>query len=80
MGINVITATNSISSEEYVNIIRVLPSVITYDLTKYYKNASRSIFKLLDNQGRSVGGGVSATKTSMVYSTPDNPTLQVISI
>lgn len=60
-GVYVITATNPVSSEEYANIIRVLPSVITYDLTKYYKNASALVFKLLDNQGRPVGEGVKAT-------------------
>ena len=57
----IITAANLVSSEQYSNVIKVLPSVITYDLTKYYKNASRLTFMLLDNQGRPVGAGVSAT-------------------
>ena len=57
----IITAYNPVSTEQYSNLIKVLPSIITYDLTKYYKNASRLTFKLLDNQGRPVGAGVSAT-------------------
>ena len=57
----IITAMNPVSTEQSGNLIKVLPSIITYDLTKYYKNASRLTFKLLDNQGRPVGAGVSAT-------------------
>ena len=57
----IITVANPVSSEQYSNVIKVLPSVIAYDLTKYYKNASRLTFMLLDNQGRPVGAGVSAT-------------------
>ena len=57
----IITAINPISTEQSGNLIKVLPSIITYDLTKYYRNASKLIFKLLDNQGNPVGAGVSAT-------------------
>ncbi|WP_407430908.1 Ig-like domain repeat protein [Methanobrevibacter sp.] len=57
----IITAINPVSTERYGNLIKVLPSIVAYDLTKYYKNASQLIFRLLDNQGRPVGAGVSAT-------------------
>ena len=57
----IITAFNPVSTERYANLIKVLPSIVAYDLTKYYRNASKLTFKLLDNQGRPVGAGVSAT-------------------
>ena len=57
----VITAINPVSTEQSGNLIKVLPSVVTYDLTKYYKNASKLTFKLLDSKGNPVGAGVSAT-------------------
>ncbi|WP_296890772.1 hypothetical protein [uncultured Methanobrevibacter sp.] len=58
----VITAKNPNSGERYANIITVLPSIVeNYDLIKYYKNESKFTFKLLDDQGSSVGEGVSAT-------------------
>ena len=57
----IITAINPVSTERYANLIKVLPSIVAYDLTKYYKNASQLTFRLLDNQGRPVGAGVSAT-------------------
>ena len=58
----IITAINPVSTEQSGNVIKVLPSIVeNYDLTKYYKNASRFTFRLLDGQGRPVGAGVSAT-------------------
>ena len=58
----IITAINSLSKEQCGNIIKVLPSIVeNNDLTKYYKNASKFTFRLLDNQGKPVGAGVSAT-------------------
>ena len=58
----IITAENPNSTEKYTNLIKVLPSIVeVHDLTKYYKNASKLTFKLLDDQGRPVGAGVSAT-------------------
>ena len=58
----IITAQNPNSGEQYTNTIKVLPSIVeVHDLTKYYKNDSKLTFKLLDNQGRPVGAGVSAT-------------------
>ena len=60
-GTYILTATNPSNGENIATTIKVLPSIITHDLTKYYKNASKLTFRLLDNQGRPVGAGVSAT-------------------
>ncbi|WP_296891136.1 Ig-like domain repeat protein [uncultured Methanobrevibacter sp.] len=58
----VLTAMNPISGESCGNLINVLPNIVeNYDLTKYYKNASKFTFRLLDDQGRPVGAGVSAS-------------------
>ena len=57
----IITAENPNSGEQYSNLIKVLPCIVeVHDLTKFYKNASRLTFKLLDDQGRPVGAGVAA--------------------
>ena len=58
----ILTAYNPSSGEKHTNIITVLPNIVeNHDLTKYYKNESKFSFRLLDNQGRPVGAGVSAT-------------------
>ena len=58
----IITAINPVSTEQSGNVIKVLPSIVeNHDLTKYYKNASRFTFRLLDGQGKPVGAGVSAS-------------------
>ena len=55
----IITAKNPNSTEQYTNIITVLPSIVeNYDLTKYYKNASQYSLRLLDDQGNPVKAGV----------------------
>ena len=57
-----LTAINPITGEQHKNTIKVLsPIVENYDLTKYYKNASKYTFRLLDDKGKPVGAGVSAT-------------------
>ena len=60
-GTYILTATNPSNGENIATKIKVLPLIITQDLTKYYKNASKLTFRLLDNQGKPVGAGVSAT-------------------
>ena len=60
-GTYILTAENPSNGEKSATTIKVLPSIITKDLTKYYKNTSKLTFKLLDNQGKPVGAGVSAT-------------------
>ena len=58
----ILTAYNPSSGEKHTNIITVLLNIVeNHDLTKYYKNESKFSFRLLDNQGRPVGAGVSAT-------------------
>ena len=55
----IITAKNPNSTEQYTNIITVLPSIVeNYDLTKYYKNASQYSLRILDDQGNPVKAGV----------------------
>ena len=69
----IITATNPVSTEMYSNVVTVLPNIVeNYDLTKYYKNASQYVIKVLDGEGRPVSGesvdfninGVFYTRTS----------------
>lgn len=55
----VITAKNPNSTEQYTNIITVLPTIVeNYDLTKYYKNASQYSLRILDEKGNPVKAGV----------------------
>ena len=55
----IITAKNPNSGEMYTNIVTVLPSIVeNYDLTKYYKNASRYSLRVLDDKGNPVKAGV----------------------
>ena len=58
----IITATNPATGEMHSNRIYVSSIIVeNRDLTKYYKNASQYVIRLLDNQGNPVGAGVSAT-------------------
>ena len=58
----VITAKNPSSTEQYTNIITVLPSIVeNHDLTKYYRNASQYSLRLLDDKGNPVKAGVEIT-------------------
>ena len=54
----IITATNPNSTEMHSNIIKVLPNIVeNYDLTKYYKNDSQYVIRLLDDKGNPAGAG-----------------------
>ena len=55
-----ITAENPSNGEMYSNTITVKPTIIeNRDLTKYYRNDSQYIIKVLDDQGNPVKAGVS---------------------
>jgi hypothetical protein len=61
-GTYIITAENPNSTELYSNIINVLPSIVeNHDLTKYYKNDSQYIVKILGDDGKAVGAGITVT-------------------
>ena len=61
-GTYVLTAVNPASGEQHTTKITVLPNIVeNYDLTKYYKSASQFTFRLLNDNGKPVGDGVSAT-------------------
>ena len=58
----IITAKNPNSSELYSNHVVVLPNIVeNNNLTKYYKNASQYIIKILDNHGNPAGAGENVT-------------------
>ena len=58
----IITAKNPNSGEMYSNIVTVLPNIAeNNDLTKYYRNASQYVVRLLDDEGKPVGAGVDVT-------------------
>ena len=55
----IITAKNPNSTEQYTNIITVLPTIVeNNDLVKYYRNASQYSLRILDSQAKPVGEGV----------------------
>ncbi len=55
----IITAENPNSTELHTNVIKVLPSIVeNYDLTKYYKNASKYTLRIIGDDGNPVGEGV----------------------
>ena len=69
----IITATNPNSTEMYSNVVTVLPNIVeNNNLTKYYRNDSQYVIKVLDDQGRPAAGenvtfninGVFYTRTS----------------
>lgn len=52
----IITAFNPNSTEMYSNVVTVLPNIVDNEnLTKYYKNDSQYVIKLLDDKGNPVG-------------------------
>ena len=58
-GTYIITSENPNSKEKYTNLIKVLPSIVeNYDLTKYYKNASKYTLRIIGDDGKPVGEGV----------------------
>ena len=59
-GTYILTATNTVNGENHANTIKVLSNIAeNNDLTKYYKNASQYVIRLLDDRGKPVGAGVS---------------------
>ena len=55
----IITAMNPVTGEKAANNITVLSSIVeNYDLTKYYKNASKYTLRVIGDNGRPVGEGV----------------------
>ena len=58
-GTYILTAQNHVSGESCGNIITVLPNIVeNHDLTKYYKNKTQYLVRLLDDTGKPVGAGV----------------------
>ena len=58
----IITAKNPISGELYSNFVTVLPNMVeNSDLTKYYKNDSQYVVKVLDDEGNPAGAGENVT-------------------
>ena len=56
----ILTATNTVTGENRGTNITVLSNIFeNHDLTKYYKNTSHYIIRLLDDKGKPVGAGVS---------------------
>lgn len=52
----IITTINPNSTEMYSNVVTVLPNIVDNEnLTKYYKNDSQYVIKLLDDKGNPVG-------------------------
>ena len=58
----IITAKNPDTNEEISNIVKVLPSIIeNNNITKYYKNGTQYVVKILNNDGSVAGAGVNVT-------------------
>ena len=58
----IITATNPNSTEMYSNLVTVLPNIVdNNNLTKYYRNDSQYVIRLLDDEGNPVSAGVNVT-------------------
>ena len=58
----IITAINTNSGEMYSNVVTVLPNIAeNNNLTKYYRNDSQYVVRLLDDGGNPVGAGVNVT-------------------
>lgn len=58
-GTYVLTATNPASGEQHTTRITVLPSIVeNHDLTKFYKNESKYTLRILGDNGKPVGEGV----------------------
>ncbi len=58
----IITAINTNSGEMYSNVVTVLPNIAeNHNLTKYYRNDSQYVVRLLDDGGNPVGAGVNVT-------------------
>ncbi len=72
----IITAYNPITNEQKANNITVLPTITeNKDLTKYYRNASQYIVKILDNQGNALANAnVTFNINGVMYTRTTNST------
>ncbi len=58
----IITAKNPVTGEQRSNIVKVLPSIIeNNNITKYYKNDTQYVVKVLNLDGSVAGAGVNVT-------------------
>jgi predicted outer membrane repeat protein len=58
----IITAINKVTGEMFSNNITVIPRIIeNKDLTKYYRNDSQYVVKIIGDDGKAVGAGVNVT-------------------
>ena len=61
-GTYIISAYNPVTNETNSFNIKVLPLIVdNSDLTKYFRNSSQYVVRILDNQGNSVGAGEKVT-------------------
>ena len=60
-GVYIITATNKVTGENCANNVTVLSKIQGNDLTKYFRNNTQYIVKLLSDDGKAVGAGKSIT-------------------
>ncbi|WP_407381615.1 hypothetical protein [Methanobrevibacter sp.] len=73
----IITARNLATNELHSNNVKVLTTIVdNHDLTKYYRNASHYVLKLLDGQGNAAGAGqnVSFNINGVFYTRTSNAT------
>lgn len=57
----IVSATNLETNETISNTITVIKSIVSEDLTKYYRNGTQYCVTLLDDNGNPVGEGVNVT-------------------
>ena len=58
----IITSINTVTGENAANNITVIPRIIeNRDLTKYYRNASQYVVKIIGDDGKPVGAGETVT-------------------
>ena len=60
------------------NNITVISRLETSDLTKYYRNATQFVARVVADDGSYVGKGVEVLSIFTVFSIPDTSMLQVI--
>lgn len=73
----IITATNPNSTEMHSNIVAVLPNIVdNHDLTKFYRNDSQYVIKVLDDKGNpaAAGGTVTFNINGVLYNRTINAT------
>ncbi|MCF0226074.1 MAG: Ig-like domain repeat protein, partial [Methanobrevibacter sp.] len=55
-GTYIITAVNPVTGQSYSNVITVLPTIITKNIVKYYKNGTQFEAKVVDGHGNPLSG------------------------